>query len=153
MKKCCTAAIFLSFTLQGLAAKTDVQGYQKLVLPLIENYCMDCHDEETSKGDLSLEGIKGNLVEGPDLDHWEKILHQLELGQMPPKKKSQPTTAERHSLVQWIRAEFLKGGLKPENKLLRPGAGNYVKHERLFSAEDFGPAWSPPRIWRIRPSG
>jgi hypothetical protein len=152
MKKCCTAAIFLSFTLQGLAAKPDVQGYQKLVLPLIENYCMDCHDEETSKGDLSLEGIKGNLVEGPDLDHWEKILHQLELGQMPPKKKSQPTTAERHSLVQWIRAEFLKGGLKPENKLLRPGAGNYVKHERLFSAEDFGPAWSPPRIWRIRPS-
>jgi len=152
MKKCCTAAIFLSFTLQGLAAKPDVQGYQKLVLPLIENYCMDCHDEETSKGDLSLEGIKGNLVEGPDLDHWEKILHQLELGQMPPKKKPQPTTAERHSLVQWIRAEFLKGGRKPENKLLRPGAGNYVKHERLFSAEDFGPAWSPPRIWRIRPS-
>ena len=152
MKKSCTAAIFLSFTLQGLAAKPDVQGYQKLVQPLIENYCMDCHDEETSKGNLSLEGIKGNLVEGPDLDHWEKILHQLELGQMPPKKKPQPTTAERHSLVQWIRAEFLKGGRKPENKLLRPGAGNYVKHERLFSAEDFGPAWSPPRIWRIRPS-
>ena len=152
MKKCCTAAIFLSFTLQGLAAKPDVQGYQKLVLPLIENYCMDCHDEETSKGNLSLEGIKGNLVEGPDLDHWEKILHQLELGQMPPKKKPQPTTAERHSLVQWIRAEFLKGGRKPENKLLRPGAGNYVKHERLFGDEDFGPAWSPPRIWRIRPS-
>ena len=51
---------------------------------------------------------------------------------MPPKKKSQPNTAERHSLVQWIRAEFLKGGRKPENKLLRPGAGNYVKHERTF---------------------
>jgi len=152
MKKCCTAAIFLSFTLQGLAAKPDVQGYQKLVLPLIENYCMDCHDEETSKGDLSLEGIEGNLVSGSALARWEKILHQLELGQMPPKKKPQPTTAERHSLVQWIRAEFLKGGRKPENKLLRPGAGNYVKHERLFSAEDFGPAWSPPRIWRIRPS-
>ena len=152
MKKSCTAAIFLSFTLQGLAAKPDVQGYRKLVAPLIESYCMDCHDNDTSKGDLSLEGIQGNLVDGPDLDHWEKILHQLELGQMPPKKKPQPTTAERHSLVQWIRAEFLKGGRKPENKLLRPGAGNYVKHERLFGTEDFGPASSPPRIWRIRPS-
>ena len=52
---------------------------------------------------LSLEGIHGNLVDGPDLDHWEKILHQLELGQMPPM---------RHSLVQWIRAEFLKGRRK-----------------------------------------
>ena len=43
MKKSCTAAIFLSFTLQGLAAKPDVQGYRKLFAPLIENYCMDCH--------------------------------------------------------------------------------------------------------------
>ena len=152
MKKSCTAAIFLSFTLQGLAEKPDVQGYRKLVAPLIESYCMDCHDDDTSKGDISLEGIQGNLIAGPDLDRWEKVLHQLELGQMPPKKKTQPTTAERHSLVQWIRAEFLKGGRKPENKLLRPGAGNYVKHERLFGDEDFGPAWSPPRIWRIRPS-
>ena len=152
MKMSCTAALFLSFTLQALAAKPDVQGYREFVSPLLENYCMDCHDEETSKGDFSLEGIGGNLVDGPDLAHWEKVLHQVELGQMPPKKKSQPTSAERHSLVQWIRAEFLKGGRKPENKLLRPGAGNYVKHERLFGNENFGPAWSPPRIWRIRPS-
>ena len=27
-----------------------------------------------------------------------------------------------------------------------------MKHERLFGNEDFGPASSPPRIWRIRPS-
>ena len=152
MKKFITAAPFLCVTLQASAAKPDVQGYEKLVAPLIESYCMDCHDEETSEGNLSLEGIQGNLVDGPDLDGWEKVLHQLELGQMPPKKKNQPTAAERHSLVQWIRAEFLKGGRKPENKLLRPGAGNYVKHERLFGTEDFGPASSPPRIWRIRPS-
>ena len=152
MKKSIRVVLFLCAALQASAAKPDVQGYRKLVAPLIESYCMDCHDNDTSKGNLSLEGIKGNLVNGPDLDHWEKILHQLELGQMPPKKKNQPTTAERHSLVQWIRAEFLKGGRKPENKLLRPGAGNYVKHERLFGNEDFGPAWSPPRIWRIRPA-
>ena len=152
MKKYITAILFLHTTLQASEAQPDVQGYRKLVAPLIERYCMDCHDNDTSKGDLSLEKVDGNLVNGPDFSRWEKVLHQLELGQMPPEKKSQPTAAERHSLTQWIRAELLKGGRKPENKLLRPGAGNYVKHERLFSAEDFGPSWSPPRIWRIRPS-
>ena len=105
----------------GDGGKSDEEGFRKLVQPLIGNYCMDCHDEETSKGNLSLEGIKGNLVDGPDLDHWEKVLHQLELGQMPPKKKPQPTTAERHSLVQWIRAEFLKGGRKPKTSCFGPG--------------------------------
>ena len=152
MKAWHTVAVAISFLALAAQGKPDKEGFRKLVAPLIDNYCMDCHDKDTSKGDLSLEGIEGNLVSGPDLASWEKVLHQLELGQMPPKKKSQPTTAERHSLIQWIRAEFLKGGRKPENKLLRPGAGNYVKHERLFGAEDFGPAWSPHRIWRIRPS-
>ena len=42
-------------------------------------------------GGLSLEEIDGDLVNGPDITKWEKVLHQLELGQMPPKKKSQPT--------------------------------------------------------------
>ena len=152
MKKYFTVVLFLYSAFQASVAQPDVQGYRKLVVPLMERYCMDCHDDETSKGDLSLEKIDGNLVNGTDVGRWEKVLHQLELGQMPPEKKSLPSHAERHSLTQWIRSEFLKGGQKPENKLLRPGAGNYVKHEQLFGAEDFGPASSPPRIWRIRPS-
>ena len=121
MKKSITVVLFLCAALQASAAKPDVQGYRKLFAPLIENYCMDCHDEETSEGNLSLEGIHGNLVDGPDLDHWEKILHQLELGQMPPNKKPQPTAAERHSLVQWIRAEFLKGGGSRKTNCYGPG--------------------------------
>ena len=121
MKKSITVVLFLCAALQASAAKPDVQGYRKLFAPLIENYCMDCHDEESSKGNLSLEGIKGNLVDGPDLDRWEKVLHQLELGQMPPKKKTQPTTAERHSLVQWIRAESLRVGGSRKTSCFGPG--------------------------------
>ena len=132
MKKYFTVVLFLYSAFQASVAQPDVQGYRKLVVPLMERYCMDCHDDETSKGDLSLEKIDGNLVNGTDVGRWEKVLHQLELGQMPPEKKSLPSNAERHSLTQWIRSEFLKGGQKPENKLLRPGAGNYVKHEQLF---------------------
>ena len=71
MKKSITVVLFLCAALQASAAKPDVQGYRKLFAPLIENYCMDCHDEETSEGNLSLEGILGNLVDGHDLYHWE----------------------------------------------------------------------------------
>ena len=63
MKKSITVVIFLCAALQASAAKPDVQGYRKLVAPLIESYCMDCHDNDTSKGDLSLEKIDGNLVD------------------------------------------------------------------------------------------
>jgi hypothetical protein len=128
------------------------ESFQTLALPLLVKYCIDCHDNDTSKGDFSMESIDGNLINGKHLADWEEILHQLELGQMPPEDKKQLTPAEVHRLTHWIRAEFLKGGRNPEYKLLRSGAGNNIKHTQLFGTEDFGPAYSPPRIWRIRPS-
>ena len=128
------------------------EGFKQLALPLLDTYCIDCHDNDTAKGDFSLEEIDGDLINGMDVAQWEEILHQLELGQMPPEDKKQLSPAQVHSLTQWIRAELLKGGRKPEFKLLRPGAGNNIKHTQLFGTQDFGPAFSPARIWRIRPS-
>ena len=78
MKARLIAPLALSFLALATEGKPDEEGFWELVEPLIENYCMDCHDEESSRN-LSLEGIKGNLVDGPDLDRWEKVLHQFEL--------------------------------------------------------------------------
>ncbi len=75
MKARHTATLALSFLTLVAEGKPDEEGFRKLVAPLIESYCMDCHDNDTSKGDLSLEKIDGNLVNGPDLGRWEKVLH------------------------------------------------------------------------------
>ena len=63
MKARLIAPLALSFLMLATEGKPDEEGFRKFVEPLIENYCMDCHDEESSKGNLSLEGIKGNLVD------------------------------------------------------------------------------------------
>lgn len=76
----------------------------KRVQPLLSQYCYDCHDTDTSKGDIDLEVIRrpadlaqaGNLVQG--------LLHALEHEEMPPRKaKKQPTAEERAELIAWIR--------------------------------------------------
>lgn len=143
--------LLLGYGLSLVWAKPDLAGFQSTVLPLFEEYCLDCHDSADAKGKLSLEDFKGDLVGGPEVESWIKILDQITLRQMPPAKKSQPSREEREHLIRWIREELGKGGRFPEDKLQRPGYGNYVEHELLFGKEDFGPASSPPRLWRIRP--
>ena len=72
------------------------------VVKFVDRYCMDCHDADTAKGDREFEG----LLKTPNAVNQhvalEEILEQLNLGEMPPKKKRQPTDAERRAVVTEI---------------------------------------------------
>ncbi|HWB03971.1 MAG TPA: DUF1592 domain-containing protein [Verrucomicrobiales bacterium] len=56
---------------------------------VIRNYCADCHDAETKKGDLDLISLL-NSDTGAHADAWEKAVRQLEARQMPPIGKKRP---------------------------------------------------------------
>ena len=37
-------------------------GFERALLPLLENHCFDCHDEDTQKGDLALDSLNPDVV-------------------------------------------------------------------------------------------
>ena len=47
--------------------KADLARYEKDVLPLLDKYCMDCHDSDTKKGRFDLESLApvGSLQPNP----------------------------------------------------------------------------------------
>ncbi len=42
--------------------KADLVTYDKEVLPLLDKYCMDCHDAETKKGRFDLENLSPDFL-------------------------------------------------------------------------------------------
>jgi hypothetical protein len=62
---------------------------------LIATYCLDCHNPDTKKGNLSLEGLDArnpaHLAADPAL--WEKVLRKLDHRQMPPIGEPRPDAA------------------------------------------------------------
>src|SRR6185295_4993462 len=94
---------------QGISAAwpAKVSGgkttYERDVLPLVKNYCFDCHGDGMKKGDLALDAYPTLASVRADRKIWEHVLQNLKSGQMPPsKKKNQPTLAERDRMVRWI---------------------------------------------------
>ena len=73
---------------------------------LLGNYCLDCHDEDTEKGEILLEYDQINWKAKDNLFLWERVLNALESGEMPPKKKPQPSAKERKTLIAWIDKEL-----------------------------------------------
>ena len=116
--------------------KGDLATDEKDVLPLLEAYCMDCHDSDTKKGRFDLESLAPDMLSDDDvLEQWRLVEEQLHFGDMPPEKKNQPSAAERAALLHWLRTELFKTQ-RPDHlgsaKLHLPQFGNYVDHAALF---------------------
>jgi len=68
---------------------------------LINNYCVACHDGTNEAVGLNLDALNVvNVSENAEV--WEKVVHKLRTGDMPPPDKTQPTTQERRALLSWL---------------------------------------------------
>ncbi len=75
---------------------------------LLENHCLDCHDDLERKGELDLYSLDWNLADSHVADIWVKVHDRLASGEMPPKKKSRLTLEERGKAVSEL-AESIVG--------------------------------------------
>ena len=130
-------------------------GFKDFASGFLDYHCLECHDEATKKGDLSLEDL--GPIDETNADLWKSIWAQVSLREMPPKKKEQPEVIERLQFSDWIVAELQrvmkdKGGFQAH---LDPQKGNFLEHDLLFGKLPEGiklaPAASPKRIWRVTP--
>ena len=133
-----------------------VQGdFKTYARAFLENNCFDCHDGDTTKGDLNLAEL--GPVDETNAAVWKSIWAQVTLQEMPPKKKSEVEIIDRLRFSDWVVAELQrvmqdKGGFQAH---LDPNKGNFVAHDLLFGSLPKGirlvPTSSPARIWRVTP--
>lgn len=144
----------LVFLISGTLAAADDSVFEKDIVPLMRRYCLDCHDDATAEGELSLERIDPDIGGGLDFETWRMIFERVNYRDMPPFDADQPTAGERKAFLKWIRErlfETQQPGYPIEEKLKLPAFGNYVDHAALFSESDRLPVIpGPPRIWRLR---
>jgi len=70
----------------------------------LENYCLECHDAASAKGELDLSQFTDEGAVMTDRAVWRAVFEKVESHQMPPpKRKVQPTDEERQLLMLWIK--------------------------------------------------
>ena len=77
--------------------------FKTTILPMVETYCLDCHDDVEAMGDLSFESLARPEQVLENRDAWVKAFKLLSISGMPPaEKKKRPTRAEYDALVEWL---------------------------------------------------
>ncbi|YCM42996.1 DUF1592 domain-containing protein [Verrucomicrobiaceae bacterium 227] len=102
---------------------------KETVVDFLEYHCYDCHDEGRQKADLNFESLKFPLTTVHDLEVAQRILHQVSLKEMPPKKKDQPEEEERLELIESLRGEVTAARSR------FPGKGRMTVMRRLSNRE------------------
>ena len=85
-------------TLASLRAES---AFESKVVPLLEKYCYECHDDLTTKGNLDLTPFLDPDSVVRERKLWLRVLHQIESKEMPPEKPF-PAPAELATLVEEI---------------------------------------------------
>ena len=105
-------SVFLPLTLQAKERVLD-EGVRQL----IQTYCIKCHGPDEEKGDRTFHELAQrkngqwvvNLADQRKADLLHDILDQLNLGEMPPKKKNvqQPGVVETKHAIAWLTRVLL----------------------------------------------
>src|SRR5262245_51000179 len=71
----------------------------------LDRYCATCHNDRLKTGGLSLEHLE---VSRPDAqpEVWEKVVHKLRTGVMPPPNMLQPPQADRAAMARWLETSL-----------------------------------------------
>jgi hypothetical protein len=88
------------------AKKPEKASYTKQIAPLVAKYCVGCHGGNKPKAGLALDTFKDDASILKKRAVWEKVAMKLRTRQMPPRRRAQPTDAERGQITSWLDAEL-----------------------------------------------
>jgi len=103
------ALIFIGMVLSPLVSvadqPTDAEQEQEFLLevrPLFKKYCFDCHGNDQSEGNITLDMYESSQQVLQGQTTWLKVIQQLQVGTMPPEDADQPSDEQRKFLLGWI---------------------------------------------------
>lgn len=105
-----TVLILLPFP--ALCSRAAADDYVDGVLPYVQTYCVECHNEKTHKGELDLNRFVSNDDVTANFRRWDNIVEFIRNGEMPPKEAKQPEIIESNAVVSAVERILLAEAVK-----------------------------------------
>lgn len=113
LQSACHAVLLLTLlaTPQPISAD-DVTAFNTTIQPWLQQYCVECHNQQQAKGELNLAGIQhpGEIV--TSFRRWQAVIEFVEGGEMPPAEARQPTLEESQAFVKAVRSVLITAARK-----------------------------------------
>lgn len=110
--------------------------FDRQLKPIIAKYCLRCHGSELQEGDLRIDRLNPDLVNGKDAGFWHEVLNQLNEGEMPPEGELQLSRKELTRVTMWLEAELKKAAARRNSTGGRQLMRRMSRYEYQYTLED-----------------
>ncbi len=102
------------FAMQAPAQKkpaqtTTLPTFERDVAPAVSKLCLKCHTGNSAAAGINLASAKTEAQAMKNMELWERVARNVSSGHMPPQGSTQPSAAQRKSIVEAIDRMFSKG--------------------------------------------
>ena len=104
----------LALALNCAAAQPNSNPLSVPVKSVVNQYCLDCHDADVTKGGLDLEHISRDGITQHS-DEWEQVIRKMRARQMPPVGKERPTDKAYDDVVASLSTSLDRAAAKNPN--------------------------------------
>ena len=100
------AYIVYSSSVIALEPSAYANDFNKGIVPILKEYCYDCHGIKKSKGKVKLTDYQSwaDLEKNPELI--EKMIEALNKNEMPPEEENQPSANQRKVMLIELENAF-----------------------------------------------
>lgn len=118
----------LCVVLTPLSARAD-DAFGERVVPFVKEYCVRCHNEKKSEGELDLTRYTSVEMLGEHFRQWEHVISFLRKEEMPPADAKQPSAKLRTEILETLNTLLIQEAHK------LAGDPGVVLPRRLTNAE------------------
>lgn len=110
-----THSKYLAINKETDSTSEEALYFKNNVKPIMETYCYECHGVDKQKGDIRLDVLNWDMINGPDAEGWHSALDMINSGEMPPEKKPQLKDEERRAVVDWMTDNLKQAAVAKQN--------------------------------------
>lgn len=85
-----------------------VAEFDRTVKPFLKRYCVQCHGNQSQKGDRRFDKLAATIADDDTLVDFQDILDLLNLGEMPPEDAKQPSDGDRQKVIRLLTGSIDK---------------------------------------------
>ncbi|WP_182867822.1 DUF1592 domain-containing protein [Rhodopirellula sp. JC639] len=87
-------------------AKPNLDEFARTIGPILAQACADCHGADTQEGNVRIDTLNPDLINGNDMDWWLEVQAVVSNNEMPPPGEGELSDADRAKVVQWLSNEI-----------------------------------------------
>ncbi len=109
--------------------KDSSASFRQHVEPVLKENCVQCHGPDHIEGNVRIDTLNPDLVNGPDAHFWLEIQAVLGNGEMPPPDAKELSDNDRIKVVDWLADEIQRASK------VRRAAGGHSSFRRMTQYE------------------